>query len=170
MSSKTILRKHYLAIRHNLKPREMPPEKVLPLLTESGYVLSFCSTKGEIGTADLNEALRDRLALPKVEGDELHLYSVIDLKQLKRGPFDLHEPNPKTCGLLPDDEIAYILVPGLAFDHERHRLGYGKGFYDRLLKRLPNVTSIGLGYREQLSKRPLPIEPHDVQLDKLILS
>ncbi len=59
-----------------------------------------------------------------------------------------------------------ILVPGLAFDHEGNRLGYGKGHYDRLLKSLSGLK-IGLAFKEQILDE-LPHATHDVPMDIII--
>ena len=68
--------------------------------------------------------------------------------------------------MLPENEIDLIIVPGVAFDRQRNRLGRGKGFYDRLLSTL-NVPKIGISYDFQL-KDQIPVEPFDRKMDLII--
>ena len=60
-----------------------------------------------------------------------------------------------------EEEFDCILVPGLAFDRQGVRVGRGKGFYDKLLAKYPDVYTIGICYKEQLSLQLLPKEEHD---------
>jgi 5-formyltetrahydrofolate cyclo-ligase len=69
--------------------------------------------------------------------------------------------------LLPDSDFDLIIVPLLAFDERKHRLGFGGGWYDRFLAAQPNALKIGLGYEFQRSGS-LPVEPHDIALDMII--
>lgn len=73
---------------------------------------------------------------------------------------------PKIAWAVPENEIDLIIVPGVAFDRQRNRLGRGKGFYDRLLSTL-NVPKIGISYDFQL-KDQIPVEPFDRKMDLII--
>jgi len=142
--------------------------ELLPHLSPYSFVLSFMSLPHEIDTFLLNENLakQGRLLLPRVEKDLLLPYLVQDLQNdLHLGAFGILEPIPERCfPALP----SVILVPALGFDLTYHRIGYGKGYYDRLLAQLPSVPTWGLGFKEQLVSC-LPIEPHDMPLDHLYL-
>lgn len=72
-----------------------------------------------------------------------------------------------TRPLCSGDEIAVVLVPGLAFTREGARLGRGAGFYDRFLAAHPRALRIGIGFSEQLTDR-LPVEPLDQAMDMLL--
>jgi 5-formyltetrahydrofolate cyclo-ligase len=64
--------------------------------------------------------------------------------------------------------VQLLLVPGLAFDDDGHRIGYGRGFYDALLARLPeDVLSVGVGFEAQMH-RTVPIDPHDWPVQALL--
>lgn len=80
----------------------------------------------------------------------------------------IHEPIPTVCQKVMPSTIDLVLVPGLAFDVDHFRLGYGKGHYDQLLPRIKGLT-IGVGFQEQLSAAPLPRDPWDVSLQKILL-
>ena len=77
------------------------------------------------------------------------------------------EPNLKKRYLIPD----IMLVPLLAFDKTKNRLGYGKGFYDRFLNRFlkqkKKITTIGIAFSFQRYKK-LPKSKHDVKLDYIL--
>jgi 5-formyltetrahydrofolate cyclo-ligase len=86
-------------------------------------------------------------------------YPVTDLKNLKLGPFGIQEPtSPKAADW---EEMDLVLVPGLAFDRKGNRLGFGKGFYDRVLPHLKkSCLVVGLGYSFQLVDQ-VPVGTHD---------
>lgn len=133
---------------------------------------AFASTPSEINTYSILEGsleLGKRLYLPKVvkEKSFFHFYPVQNFKTLAKGPYGILEP----AGNKPADweEIDLVLVPGLAFDLTGNRLGFGKGYYDRILPRLKKSTlTIGLGYSFQIVEK-IPAEPHDIPL-KAVLS
>ena len=76
------------------------------------------------------------------------------------------EPQPH-CALIGADAIDWVLVPGVAFDPAGHRLGYGGGYYDRLLPQLrPDAAKIAAGFEVQLVDR-VPAGPHDVPVQAL---
>jgi 5-formyltetrahydrofolate cyclo-ligase len=66
-------------------------------------------------------------------------------------------------------EIDCILVPGLGFDKFNTRLGYGKGYYDRLLASAGSILTLGIGFKEQFSSEPLPKDPWDIPVQELLL-
>ncbi|NGX56546.1 MAG: 5-formyltetrahydrofolate cyclo-ligase [Candidatus Anoxychlamydiales bacterium] len=111
-----------------------------------------------------------RLILPKIENNLLKLYFVNDLENdlEKNINFNIFEPNPKKCKPANFSDISCVLIPGLAFDNNNHRLGYGKGYYDRLLKNI-SCVSIGIGFLEQIVNKSLPIEIHDIKLNHVML-
>lgn len=78
---------------------------------------------------------------------------------------------PAPCDqCLPADEnqVDLVLVPGLCFDRQGYRLGYGAGFYDRLLPRLSEAISVGVAFEQQVFRGVMPIESNDVRLHGLI--
>lgn len=144
----------------------------LPEFHRAKGIGAFASTPGEINTYPILEgvlASGKKLYLPRVAADRTHFdyYPVPDFKNLSAGTFGILEPSGNRPAAWEDIDIA--LVPGLAFDLRGHRLGFGKGFYDRALPLLKkNTLTIGLGYSFQTVER-IPDEPHDVLL-KAILS
>jgi 5-formyltetrahydrofolate cyclo-ligase len=107
----------------------------------------------------------DRVALyPRINGTSLIWCEVKHLSQLRPGDFGLRQPEGKGSEKDPD----LVLVPGLLFSRDCHRLGRGSGHYDRFLSTLDSGSQkIGVCFRAQLVDT-LPAENHDVQLDGLV--
>lgn len=143
----------------------------------TGMVLSYASFRSELDTFSLNEELahQGRLTLPRMQlaankSWKLALYRITDIhSQLIKNSLGIFEPDPSFCDRIPLHFVSLALVPGLGFDTQRQRIGYGKGFYDRLLAEYPGVESIGIGFREQLLTHPLSVESHDMSLNSLLL-
>jgi 5-formyltetrahydrofolate cyclo-ligase len=81
------------------------------------------------------------------------------------GQFSIREAH-KNCVEIPSREIDLVLVPGIAFDLHGHRLGRGKGFYDRLLAEIRGVKC-GAAFDEQIAEK-IPVEPHDILMDFIL--
>jgi len=107
-----------------------------------------------------------RVAYPRMRGEQLEFILVEELSALVPGRMGVLEPS---SGRVVDPEaIDLMVLPGVGFDRGGHRLGYGRGFYDRLLgglERRPHLA--GLGFEIQVVDR-LPRDPHDVRLDLLV--
>ena len=112
----------------------------------------------------LEQALADgkRVAVPKVYGDEMKFIYLTDLTQVAEGYAGI--PEPVADGPVGDDPTALVLMPGLAFDKEGHRIGYGGGFYDKFLAQEPNHPTIALCYDFQMLQQ-LPKEEFDIPVD-----
>jgi 5-formyltetrahydrofolate cyclo-ligase len=107
------------------------------------------------------KALVKKIALPRVEEDKITFYELSSIKSLIRGRFGIMEPPP----FMQISEIDILVVPGIAFDKTGSRLGYGKGYYDRLLSG-KRTFSIGLAYSFQLLEN-LPYDRYDKRLDAI---
>lgn len=68
----------------------------------------------------------------------------------------------------PTNKFDLIIVPCLAFDKNCNRLGWGGGWYDRFLAEQPGALKIGLAYQGSFIDTGLPVEPHDITLDKIV--
>lgn len=82
--------------------------------------------------------------------------SIADLKPTKSGSFKLQEPEPHPSTLVTPDKNTLMIVPGLAFDKDFYRIGYGGGFYDKYLELHPVLTTIGVCYDFQLIPSAYP--------------
>ena len=112
----------------------------------------------------LEQALADgkRVAVPKVYGDDMKFVYLPDLKQVAPGYAGI--PEPVEDGPVGDDPTALVLMPGMAFDKEGHRIGYGGGFYDKFLAAEPDHPTIALCYEFQMVEQ-LPTEEFDIPVD-----
>ena len=112
----------------------------------------------------LEQALRDgkRVAVPKVVGDEMVFIYMDDLSKTEKGYAGI--PEPVENGPVADDPRALVLMPGLAFDPQGHRIGYGGGFYDRFLASEPEHPTLALCYDFQMLPH-LETESFDIPVD-----
>lgn len=115
----------------------------------------------------LEQALKDgkKVAVPKVYGDEMRFIYLSDLTAVSNGYAGI--PEPVADEPVADDPTALVLMPGLAFDRDGHRVGYGGGFYDRFLEREPNHPTVALCYHFQLLDH-LDTEDHDIPVDRVL--
>ena len=118
-------------------------------------------------TAMLQKALDDgkRVAVPKCYGDEMRFIYLDDLSQVEKGYCNI--PEPIADGPIADDPTALVLMPGLAFDPQGHRMGYGGGFYDKFLAAEPGHPTLALCYDFQMMEH-LDTEAHDIPVDHVI--
>jgi len=107
-------------------------------------------------------------ALPRFNAGTGHYEAAVvnDLaKDFIEGKFGILEPAP-ACKIADLKRLDLVLVPGVAFDWHGHRLGRGRGFYDRLLAEVSGKTC-GVAFDQQLVST-LPVEPHDVRLNCIL--
>ncbi len=106
------------------------------------------------------------VVLPKVTSDtEMELRRYTGNSDLQPGPFGIMEP---TGELFTDyDAIDVAVIPGMAFDMKGHRLGRGKGYYDRMLAQMPGIYKIGICFPWQMVDE-VPSDEHDVLMDCVI--
>jgi 5-formyltetrahydrofolate cyclo-ligase len=178
MNHKNILRKLYIQKRKNISihRKSLAEKKLIKTLINKTSpfkkVLSFSSKKEEIDLWILNDFLckTGKLVLPKVHNFSLKLFNVTNLEKelIKSSHFSIWEPNETICQEISIKDIDIALIPGITFDKSHNRLGYGKGFYDRLLKN-NNVKTIGISYIEQYYEKNLPTEKSDIPLTETIL-
>ena len=112
----------------------------------------------------LARALADgkQVAVPKVYGDEMRFIYMDDLSQVAEGYAGI--PEPIADGPVADDPTALVLMPGLAFDREGRRIGYGGGFYDRFLSEESRHPTVALCYEFQMVEQ-VPTEEFDKRVD-----
>ena len=103
-----------------------------------------------------------RVAVPKVYGEEMRFIYLDDLSQVATGYAGI--PEPVADEPVADDTTALVLMPGLAFDPQGHRIGYGGGFYDRFLEQEPDHPTLALCYEFQMLPH-LETEEHDIPVD-----
>lgn len=115
----------------------------------------------------LQQALADgkQVAVPKVYGDEMKFIYLTDLTQVAAGYAGI--PEPIADDPVAEQQDALVLMPGLAFDPQGHRIGYGGGFYDKFLSREPGHPTVALCYEFQMVDH-LETEQFDIPVDTVI--
>ena len=115
-------------------------------------------------TAMLEQAQKDgkRIAVPKILGDTMIFVWLDDLSAVERGYSGIPEPIDLTP--VADDPTALVLMPGMAFDSEGHRCGYGGGFYDKFLASEPEHPTLALCYDFQVLPH-LETDDYDIPVD-----
>ena len=122
----------------------------------------------EVRTVEmLQQAIADgkRVAVPKCYGSEMRFIWMDDLSQVAPGYANI--PEPIADEPIADDKTALVLMPGLAFDPQGHRIGYGGGFYDRFLAEEPEHPTLALCYGFQMVEH-LETEAFDIPVDQVL--
>ena len=143
-------------------------------------ILFYASFRSEASTikAILNAlTLKKRVALPVVDTEhkQLKLFEVNDISELSTGYMGIPEPISARRRGIKVNEIDIEIIPGIGFDINGNRIGYGSGYYDKLLshrsrkliKSKGHITTIALAFEEQIVEK-VPSEPHDIRVDVII--
>lgn len=163
------------------KKRAMTPEEIEERSRELGRkfaateayrkaktIYGYMPYNQEVRTVPmLEQALRDgkKVAVPKCYGDEMKFIYLDDLTKVAKGYAGI--PEPIADEPVAHDETALVLMPGLAFDPQGRRIGYGGGFYDKFLSREPNHPTLALCYDFQMLPH-LDTEEHDIPVDTVL--
>ena len=136
-----------------------------PLYRQAKTLYGYLPYNQEVRTVPmLQRALAEgkRVAVPKCYGDEMRFIYLEDLSQVEKGYCGI--PEPIADEPVADDPTALVLMPGLAFDPQGRRIGYGGGFYDKFLAAEPNHPTLALCYAFQMVDE-IPTEEFDVPVD-----
>ncbi len=176
--TKALIRKKLLKIRSGIPDEErislnrIIQEKALGMkqYREAGCIFIYASAKGEADTSVIiTDAISrgKRVGLPRViNKGVMEFFEITSLSQLKPGYMGIAEPD-SPCEILKSSDADVIFVPGVGFDADLNRLGYGGGFYDRYLSRDIRGLTAGLSYEVQFGFK-FPAEKSDIPLDCLI--
>lgn len=138
-------------------------------LAAGGAVAVYLASPDEIDLSDfIREMLNRGVAVvsPRWNGEAYELARLKGLSEgdLRRGPMNILEP--AEAEIVKPSEVAAWIVPGLAFTRDGRRLGYGGGWYDRLMANAKGFK-IGVAHDFQIVEN-LPQEPHDIQLIRIV--
>ena len=181
MKDKGSLRIHYLKLLKEqnkeecLRKSRLIAEQFweLPAIQKARSILFYASMPGEVDTlAMIEKAIfkGKRVALPIVEQNQRKLIPtlILSMEEVSKRTFGIAEPPFDPDKAVDLKDLDAVVVPGLAFDRQHHRLGRGAGYYDRFLSTLPeSVSTVGLAFDFQLTDC-LPTEAHDMRLQQII--
>ena len=130
---------------------------------------AYAALGAEVDPAPLVEAAAARgvrVVFPRaVPGDRRLSFASCAPEELQRGSLGVGEPPPGALDV-PLDAIDAVILPGVAFTPDGHRLGRGGGYYDATLAAMPRALKVGLAFDLQIVPS-LPFEAHDVRLDAI---
>jgi 5-formyltetrahydrofolate cyclo-ligase len=182
------LRKDFIKKRDSIHPeqkriKEAAIEKRLFSLNEfreAGSILLYVSFRSEVNTMNYLEdvlSLGKTLILPRVDARHrsLRLFDVKNVAELSPGYMGILEPWTENAREVSLGSVDLVIIPGTGFDTLGSRIGYGGGYYDRLLsyesKQLAKVDkhimTIALAFEEQIGGT-IPTEPHDIKVDMIV--
>jgi len=179
---KTELRKQILAARDAIAPaaraaasaRALKRVAALEAFRNAHCVMAYLSFGSELDTGDfVRDALAGgmRLALPRINTDtgEIDPFAVMDpARDTVAGKWGLREPDPARCAAVALADIDFVLLPGVAFTVNGKRLGYGRGYYDRLIARFPARPVLVAAAFELQIVPDLPTGPADQRADLVV--
>ena len=172
---KSALRKQLLEKRNALEKAEYAEKSrqikknllALPEFKDAQTVMFYVSFNGEVFTHDLiKETLKNKqVVVPKVMEKHLILCEIHSFDELdEKDKFGILQPSKSKE--IKKEDVDLIIVPGVGFDKNGHRLGYGYGYYDRFLENV-EIPAIGLAFDFQIFEK-LPVYDHDVRMKKII--
>lgn len=135
---------------------------------ESSLILVYIDYKNEVQTGMIMEAAwKDgkSVAAPKVNGKQMDFYLLNSADDLESGYMGIMEPRDGLVKI--DAESGMMVMPGVAFDRDLHRVGYGGGFYDRFLETHPKIKRVAVAYEFQLFDQ-VPHEDFDLAPDLIV--
>lgn len=136
-------------------------------------ILFFASFRDEVATPGMMQSAIDagkRVLLPKVDigHDRLLIYRIESLNEVSPGYMGIREPAHDESRLMDINDVEMVIMPGVGFDAEGNRLGYGKGYYDKLIagasKKIPLVA---IAFEAQMCES-IPAEAHDVAVSAVV--
>lgn len=139
-----------------------------PAYQAASTIYGYLPYNQEVRTVPMLQRALDegkRVAVPKVYGEEMRFIYLEDLTQVSRGYAGI--PEPIADAPVAEDPRALVLMPGLAFDPQGHRIGYGGGFYDRFLAQEPHHPTLALCYEFQMQAH-LDTEEFDIPVDTVL--
>jgi 5-formyltetrahydrofolate cyclo-ligase len=133
---------------------------------ESNTVLTYMAMRSEIDLSALfNRYPQKTWAIPRIRAGAQMIFHAYDPLKMIKHAYGMLEPDPD-CPEISSEAIQLALVPGLAFDGDGWRLGYGGGFYDRFLSGFKGISA-GITY-QALFLTQVPHDQHDIPMHFVI--
>lgn len=155
-----------------LEKSKMITEMVLGLPEYQWADTIFCYVdfRNEVRTREIIEdAWKNgkKVVIPKVEGKVMNFYQVQNWTELREGYMDILEPVESCKKMEMQNENTLMIMPGVAFDEKRNRIGYGGGYYDKYLSERNGICKIAIAFEKQIYQT-LPCEVHDLKPNMVV--
>lgn len=169
---KEFLRKKYKEKRDNIKNKVTKDNLIYQKVINNKDILSsktlliYISINSEVDTIKIiNYFLNTKnIAVPKIIDNDMFFCYVTNLNDLTPGKYNI--PEPTNENIVTDFDNAICIVPGICYDKENYRIGYGKGYYDRFLSK-NKIKTIGLCYKECMIEK-IDNDKYDYKIDEVI--
>ncbi len=179
--AKKELRKRVLAERDSLTKEDWKTKSraifekliVLPEVSSAGNIFIFINFRSEVNTKPIIEYLLSvgkKVILPytDIENKRLRLFYLNDFSELKVGSYNIPEPDPASAIEADIKDVDLVVVPGSVFDIHGGRMGYGGGFYDRLLPKIrEGVKVVAIAFDLQIVDK-VPMGYYDRTVDIIV--
>ncbi len=176
-NSKQEIREMVRQKREALSPREATLKSSciaeilldFPRFKKAGIVGAFAAIRNEPDLRRMLERVmtQKKICFPVVEeNEELEFYQINNYQELRAGNYEIPEPDKAVAQKMTKESFEVVLVPGIAFDANGYRIGYGKGYYDKFLAGIKAIK-IGIAYDFQIVQA-VPFEEHDLSMDYII--
>lgn len=178
--NKDDMRQKYQVIRNNVENKLEKSDIIKEKLTnteaykKSDIIALYYSFPFEVNTLEImKQALIEgkKVILPRVMDKEtINFYSICSIDEvIDESKFGVIEPSPSEETFVEPRKVDLVVVPGVCFDENKNRLGFGKGYYDRYLSKAINAKKIGLAFQNQiLIDGEIPTNKYDVKVDMII--
>ena len=133
-----------------------------PWFQKTSDVCIYMDIRKEVGTWQIiREAWRlgKRVWLPRTEGQRMEFFLTESKDRLTVGAYGIQEPSGDR---MYQGDSGLMIMPGVAFDEERHRIGFGGGYYDRYLERHPELFTMAIAFEDQVLPK-IPADEHDIR-------
>jgi 5-formyltetrahydrofolate cyclo-ligase len=180
MNDKKDIRKWVLALRDALSPAEIDAksrtiaERIAALaeVRHAGTLMAYLSFGSEVLTEGLIRwgwEAGKRILVPYClpECRALAACRIDAFAEVEPGHYGIRAPRADRIKPVPPEEIDAVLVPAVAFDRRGYRIGYGGGYYDRFLPRVPGAATIGAAFALQIVPS-VPADVHDVPVHAIV--
>ena len=151
----------------------------LPCWKKADTVFAYMDLPGEVKMREFIRRCWEEgktVAVPKIIASDtddritaaqMRFYRISSFDDLNEGMMHIMEPDPDRCECLDSEEDALVIMPGVAFDTDRRRIGYGGGFYDRYLAVHPGHVTVAAAYEFQVLEQ-VPSQEQDIRPQLLV--
>ena len=142
----------------------------LSKVPEGASVMLYASFRNEADTWGIIDDLTAAgvtVLLSRTRKAGLEVYEYKGRESLKRNSFGILDPDPEVCPPGDLEKVSLVIVPGVVFDRRGGRVGFGAGYYDRFLPKVPQAVKVGLCYENQVADS-VPTDDNDIPMDYLL--